>query len=119
MTLEDLQEQGVLLPEDEWGEYELTSTVPGPALLALFAIAAASIAVSLIDDGGLLTLVSLGVFILDLFGLTLLLDRSVVRLRARTRSRLRQLGKSGRGRDSEGPGTGSEESDGTESSPAS
>lgn len=85
MTLEDLQQEGVLLPEEEWGEHALTSTVPRLPLVGLLAVLAASIVVALIADGGTLTFVAMGAFIAALIALTWVLDRSLVRLRRRER----------------------------------
>lgn len=102
MTLEDLQQEGVLLPEEEWGEHALTSTVPRLPLVGLLAVLAASIVVALIADGGTLTFVAMGAFIAALFGLTWMLDRSVVRLRRReSRERGRSRGERGGGRGAE------------------
>lgn len=107
MTLEDLQEQGVLLPEEEWGEHALSSTVPRLALLGLLAVAAASVVAALVGDGRTLTFVAMGVFIASLFALTWVLDRSIVRLRRRERRESRRGGTVRGGRDVEsGAGDG-------------
>ena len=83
MTIEDLKEEGVLLPEREWGKHELSSTVPRIPLLIILAAATISIVVALIADGGPLTFAAVGAFIISLYALTWILDRSVVRLRRR------------------------------------
>lgn len=83
MTLEDLREQGVLLPEKRWGKHELTTTVAKWWLLAALAAAAGGVGVALAGDGGWLTWVGIGVFLVALSTATVLCDRAVVRQRRR------------------------------------
>ena len=83
MTLEDLREQGVLLPEKRWGKHELTSTVARWWLLAALVAAAGGVGVALAGDGGRLTWVGIGVFLVALSAATILCDRAVVRQRRR------------------------------------
>jgi hypothetical protein len=101
MTLEDLQQQGVLLPEEEWGEHALTSTVPRLTVLGLLTVEVAGIVMAYLADGGALTFVGIGAFIAALFTLTWVLDRSIVRLRRRERRERGRSHRAGDGRDAE------------------
>ena len=85
MTIEDLREQGVLLPEEEWGSHSLETTTRSWGLLAAFLTAAASLVVALLGDGGLPTWAGIGTFLVMLFALTWMCDRAVVRQRRRVR----------------------------------
>lgn len=86
MTLEDLKEEGVLLPEREWGQHELSSTAPAAPFLGLILIAAATIIVALAGAGGPLTFIGIALFLIALGALTWLLDRAI-------REQLRRTGR--------------------------
>lgn len=85
MTIEDLREHGVLLPEEEWGRHRLETTVPEVPLAMAFVVAAASLVVAYLGDGGVPTWVAVAVFLGSLCAITWLVDRAVFRLRRRTR----------------------------------
>lgn len=85
MTIEDLREHGVLLPEDEWGAHRLESTTRDGALLALFAVAAASLVLAYLGDGGTWTWVGTVAFLVCLLAITWMCDRAVRRQRERVR----------------------------------
>ena len=86
MTLEDLREHGILLPEEEWGTHRLATTTPRvPFLLALI-VAVASWVVALWGEGGLATWMGIAAFIVTFFVITWMLDRAVLRQRRRVRS---------------------------------
>jgi len=83
MGLEDLREQGVLLPEKRWGKHELTSTVARWWLLSALVAAAGGVGTALVGDGGPLTWVGVGVFLVALSTATILCDRAVTKQRRR------------------------------------
>jgi len=87
MGLEDLQEQGVLLPKEEWGKHSLKPTVAKWWLLAVFAAGVASLVASYLGDGGPLTWIGVGVFLVVLYTATILCDRAVERQRERMERR--------------------------------
>ncbi|HKK27067.1 MAG TPA: hypothetical protein VKB18_03200 [Gemmatimonadota bacterium] len=92
MSIDDLRDQGVLLPEEEWGEHRLETTVHVVPLAAGFAVAVASLAVIYLGDGGILTWVGSGVFLLALYAVTWMCDRAVLRQRERFREERRHAG---------------------------
>lgn len=83
MTLEDLQQHGVLLPENEWGEHSLETTTRQWGLAVAFLTAAAALIAALLGDGGLLTWIGIGAFLVMFFAITWMCDRAVLRLRQR------------------------------------
>jgi uncharacterized membrane protein YhhN len=85
VTIEDLREQGVLLPEEEWGTHSLETTTRPWGLMAAFLVAAAGLVVALLGDGGALTWAGIGTFLVMLYALTWMCDRAVVRQRRRVR----------------------------------
>lgn len=85
MTIEDLHDQGVLLPEREWGKHSLETTTKQWWLLAAFIVAGAALIAALAGDGGLLTWAGVGIFLLMLYALVLMCDRAVRRQRERVR----------------------------------
>lgn len=90
MSLLDLKEHGVLLPEEEWGKHSLDTTVPQGLLLLSFGVAIVALVLVYLGGGELLTWVGIVTFLVDLFVITLMCDRAVVRLRRRTRSERRR-----------------------------
>lgn len=92
MTLEDLREHGVLLPEEEWGTHELETTVPEWPLLGAFLAAAALWVVAYLGEGGTLTAVAVAGFLVLLFAITWICDRAVTRQRERFREERRGAG---------------------------
>lgn len=85
MTIEDLREQGVLLPEEEWGAHRLETTTSEGVLLAAFAVALAALVLAYVGAGGILTWVGTGVFLVDLYAITWMCDRAILRQRRRVR----------------------------------
>ncbi len=85
MSIDDLREQGVLLPEEEWGEHRLVTTVPLLPLAIGYVVAVASLVVMYVGAGGLLTWIGAGSFLVALYALTWMCDRAVLRQRARVR----------------------------------
>ena len=89
MTLEDLRDHGVLLPEEEWGEHELETTVPEWPLLGAFLAAAGLWVLAYLGGGGALTAFAVAGFLVLLFAITWICDRAVSRQRERSREERR------------------------------
>ena len=87
MSLEDLQDQGVLLPEERWGEHDLETTAPRWWLLAVFLTAVAGLAATYLGDGGGWTWIGIVTFLAALYAATILCDRAVERQRERMEGR--------------------------------
>lgn len=83
MSLEDLQEAGVLLPEEEWGERTLESTASRPGYVVMGIVAVACGALMFTGDGGTTTWLAAVVFLLDLLAFTWLSWRAVDRQKRR------------------------------------
>ncbi len=96
MSLEDLRNQGVLLPEREWGTHRLKTTLHIVPLVAAFAGALAGLGLTWAGDGAGLTWAGVGLFLVSLFALILTCDRAVLAQRRRVR-RERKGGSAGRG----------------------
>lgn len=92
MTLEDLREHGVLLPEEEWGAHRLESTTRQAPLLMAFGVAAGSLVATYMGDGGTWTWVGTGAFLVLLLAITWMCDRAVDRQRERVRRERRTSG---------------------------
>lgn len=95
MTIEDLREHGVLLPEEEWGRHELETTVPEWPLLAAFLAAGVLWVLAYLGDGGLATGLAVTGFLVILYAITWICDRAITRQRekfARERERLERSG---------------------------
>jgi hypothetical protein len=70
MSLESLEQDGILLPREEWGTADLHTTVNKPRLIALGVAAAVSCALMLWGDGNAWTWAGLVLFLADLFAFT-------------------------------------------------
>lgn len=90
MSLRDLEDHGVLLPEDEWGAHSLETTVPEVPLLVMFVVAVVALVVVFFGNGGAWTWIGLGTFLLALCGITSVCDRAVTRQRRRTEDERRR-----------------------------
>lgn len=111
MTLEDLREHGVLLPEEEWGAHRLETTVPEWPLAAALAAAVALWVLAYLGRGGWLTWVAVTAFLVVLYAVTWMCDRAVLAQRERFRRERREEGEGGStggSADSEGGGAGEE-----------
>lgn len=84
MSLQDLKDQGVLLPESEWGSRSLEGSVPRRSIAALLAVAVVALATAYAGEGGALTWVGMGAYLLDFAAIWLVLDRATRRQRRRT-----------------------------------
>lgn len=95
MSMEDLREHGVLLPEEEWGEHRLETTVSEPRLAVAFVIAVASTVVMYFGAGGSLTWVGLIVFLFALYWIIWVCDRGVTAQRRRSERERTELSENG------------------------
>jgi len=64
VSLKDLQDAGVLLPEDEWGVHELHTSVNKPQLIAALALGLFSVILMYIGGGRALTFIGSGLFLI-------------------------------------------------------
>lgn len=96
MSLDDLRNHGVILPEKEWGTRSLKTTVPLLPALAGFVAAAAGLALAYLGDGRAVTWVGVCLFMGAFFFLTWLCDRAVSAQRRRVRKGRRKKGKPAR-----------------------
>jgi len=85
MSLEDLKEQNILLPEEEWGKHKLKTTISEIPFVILFLLSAAAWGLAYFGDGNWLTWVGIVVFFISFFGVILLCDRAVTKQRERFR----------------------------------
>lgn len=77
MSIDDLQDAGVLLPEEEWGERALDSTMNRVGAVLTGAVGVAAGAGMYLGGGGTLTWISASVFLFDLLAFTALAWRAV------------------------------------------
>ena len=89
MTMEDLRDHGVLLPEDEWGAHRLETTVPEWPLAAMLLAAAVLWVVAFLGDGGTATWIAVGGFLVLVFAVTWICDRAIRSQRERFREERR------------------------------
>lgn len=85
MSMEDLREHGVLLPEEEWGEHRLETTVPEGRLATGFVIAVTGVVSIYLGAGGRWTWIGLVVFLAALYWIIWVCDRGVLAQRERVR----------------------------------
>jgi hypothetical protein len=83
MALEDLKEQNILLPEEEWGEHRLKTTAAQWPMLLLFMISVVSCGMSYWGDGQTWTWIGIVSFFVSFFAVVLLCDRAIVKQRER------------------------------------
>lgn len=84
MSMEDLREHGVLLPEEDWGRYPTDTTVPQGWMATLGVVAVAAIVVMYLGAGGPWTWIALVAFLLANLLVTWICDRAVERQRRRS-----------------------------------
>ena len=91
MSKEDLENMGVLLPEEEWGKHSLTTTVNKPLLITIGIMTVISAVLMYSGNGNFLTWLGVALFLTMLVGFTALSIRAVEMQRresARIRRRL-------------------------------
>ena len=62
MSMKDLEEMGILLPENKWGQSDLHTTVDKIQLGASGLLALGAVILGYMGNGGLLTWVGVGMF---------------------------------------------------------
>lgn len=77
MTLEELEEAGLILPEDEWGQHALKTRVNRPLLLLIGAASFVSVAMMYLGDGGMWTWIGAATFLAALGAFTWVSWRAV------------------------------------------
>ena len=91
MSKEDLENMGVLLPEEQWGKHALTTTVNKPLLIAIGVMTMISVVLMYWGNGNFLTWLGVALFLTMLSGFTLLSIKAVEKQRResdRVKSRL-------------------------------
>ena len=83
MSLEELKEAGVLLPEEEWGEHETKTTVRQIPMLIASLLAVAGLVAAYVGGGQTLTWIGIIVFLVAFFAVLWMCDRAVARQRKR------------------------------------
>lgn len=81
MSKEDLENMGVLLPEEQWGKHALTTTVNKPLLIAIGVMTMISVVLMYWGNGNLLTWLGVALFLTMLSGFTLLSIKAVEKQR--------------------------------------
>jgi ABC-type transport system involved in cytochrome c biogenesis permease subunit len=72
MSIEDLENMGVLLPEDQWGKHAVATTVNKPLLIAIGVITMISVVLMYWGNGNFSTWLGVALFLTMLSGFTLL-----------------------------------------------
>lgn len=85
MSIEDLKEQNILIPEDEWGSYSLKTTVSQIPVLILFLICFSSCFAAFLGNGNYWTWIGIIAFFVSFFGIVILCDRAIQTQRERTK----------------------------------
>lgn len=90
MSIENLKEQNILLPEDEWGDYSLKTTVAQGPVLILFLLSVGACGLTLWGNGNLWTWIGIITFFISFFGIVILSDRAIQKQRERTKKTKRE-----------------------------
>lgn len=93
MSIEDLNEQHILLPEKEWGQHRLKTTTAQIPLLLLFLCSVAGCALAYRGNGELWTWSGIILFFISFFGIVILCDRAIIKQRQRTKKERNKLRK--------------------------
>lgn len=91
MSIEDLKEQHILLPEREWGEHRLKTTAPRLPLLIFFLISVAACVLTFWGGGKFWTWTGITLFFVSFFGIVLLCDRAIIKQRKRMKQEKKEL----------------------------
>jgi hypothetical protein len=81
MSKEDLENMGVLLPEEQWGKHTLATTVNKPLLIAIGVMTMISVVLMYWGNGNFLTWLGVALFLTMLSGFTLLSIKAVEKQR--------------------------------------
>jgi steroid 5-alpha reductase family enzyme len=77
MSLKDLDEHGILLPEEEWGVHDLHTSVNKPELVTSMLFGLASVATMYFGGGETITFVGMVMFILFMGWITRLSVKAI------------------------------------------
>jgi steroid 5-alpha reductase family enzyme len=77
MSLKDLHDHGILLPEEEWGVHDLHTSVNKPELIASMLFGLISVAIMYFGGGETLTFVGMVMFILFMGWITRLSVKAI------------------------------------------
>lgn len=91
MSIEDLKEQNILLPEEEWGKHSLDTPIAQVPVLILFLFAVASCIIAFLGNGNTWTWIGTIVFFLSFFGIVILSDRGIQKQRERFKKEKREF----------------------------
>jgi hypothetical protein len=91
MSKEDLENMGVLLPEEQWGKHALTTTVNKPLLIAIGVMTMISVVLMYWGNGNFLTWLGVALFLTMLSGFTLLSIKAVDKQRRESDRAKRRL----------------------------
>lgn len=91
MALDELEEAGVLLPKEEWGEHNVKTTVKQTPMLVISLIAVAGLAAAYLGGGELLTWIGISAFLIAFFAILWMCDRAVVRQRRRFKDEKQEI----------------------------
>ena len=89
MSEEDLENMGVLLPEEQWGKHAIRTTVNKPLLIAICVMTMISVGFMYWGNGNFLTWLGVALFLTMLSGFTLL-SISAVEKQSRDSDRVRR-----------------------------
>jgi hypothetical protein len=81
MSKEDLENMGVLLPEEQWGKHALTTTVNKPLLIAIGVMTMISVVLMYWGNGNFLTWLGVALFLTMLSGFTFVSIKAVEKQR--------------------------------------
>lgn len=70
MSLRELNDSGMLLPQDEWGAHDLHSTVSRAGLIAALILGLVSIALMYLGAGSTMTMVGIVLFLVFMVWIT-------------------------------------------------
>lgn len=79
MSYADLKEHDIFLPEEEWGDLDLETSVSVPALVASFVLGAVSCVMMAVGGGGLWTWIGAVLFIGFMFAFALVSNAGIER----------------------------------------
>lgn len=99
MSIEDLEQHGVLLPKEEWGTHQLETTTSQVSLLFMFSLSVLGCVLTWYGNGNAWTWLGIGLFLVTFFLVILMCDRAIRRQRRRTKEERDQSKKTKAGRD--------------------
>lgn len=92
MSIDDLKEQHVLLPEEEWGIHELKTTVRQLPAILLFICCTAALVMTYFGAGNRSTWIGILLFFCSFFAIIILCDRAIIKQKERTKSEKEEKG---------------------------